>query len=267
MVNYWVRNVDNLLIGRVLGSTALGAYSLAYRMMLWPVQNLSNVVGRLAFPSFVQLRDEPERLASAYLTTLRLIATVVFPVMAIAMALAKPLVLGVLGSRWGAVIVPFAVLAPVGMLQSVGTTVGQLFQATGNTRIQLWWAVLTAPVYIGSFVLGMRWGINGVALAYAIVTTVLFVPGMWLGGRCIGLGIQRLLGVLVVPTIMAGFVGATAWLASLPLVGFGDIWIAAIAGCLGAAAWLLAVRLLIPDAYSKLRAVMSLQSTSFGDAV
>lgn len=267
MVNYWVRNADNMLIGRVLGPTALGAYSLAYRMMLWPVQNLSNVVGRLAFPALVQLRGEPSRLSRAYLEIIRLIAAIVFPVMAIAGAIAGPLVHGVLGSGWSAVVFPFAVLAPVGMLQSVGTTVGQLFQATGNTRTQLWWAVGTAPIYIGSFLAGMRWGINGVALAYATVTVVLFAPGMWLAGRCIGLGVGRILGNLAMPALVAVVSGATAWITSRPLDGIGDLWTAVIAGGLGITAWVALGRILMPDAFRQFRAVMSPHSAPAGGAV
>ena len=57
--NYFIRNADNMLIGRFLGASELGYYSMAYRLMLWPLQNISSVVGRVLFPEFSRLQATP----------------------------------------------------------------------------------------------------------------------------------------------------------------------------------------------------------------
>lgn len=248
LVNYWVRNADNLLVGRILGSAALGVYSMAYRMMLWPVQNLSNVVGRLAFPAFVSLRDDMDRLAATYLKAVRLIALVVFPVMMIAMALSEQLVLLLLGTKWVAVVIPFAILAPVGMLQSVGTTVGQLFQATGNTRTQLLWALWTAPVYVAAFAVGLQWGLEGVATAYAVVSVILFIPGMRLGLRCVGSGLRELVRSLAVPVAVAVLAGVASYGVSVVAQPLGLLLSTVLAATAGVLVWVLMALNMAPEA-------------------
>ena len=51
-VSYFAQNMDNLLIGRFLGSAPLGFYNLAYNLLVFPTSNVSAVVGRVMFLHF-----------------------------------------------------------------------------------------------------------------------------------------------------------------------------------------------------------------------
>ena len=141
VVNYLARNADYLLIGRVLGSTPLGLYTLAYRIMLQPLQSVSLVIGRVLFPAYSVIQDDDERLRRAYLRTVPLVATVTLPILAGIGLVAGPFVRVAFGAQWEGAIPVLVILVPVGMFQSVATTVGPLYQAKGRTDLMFRWGL------------------------------------------------------------------------------------------------------------------------------
>jgi PST family polysaccharide transporter len=187
LVNYFARNADNALIGRYLGATPLGYYQLAYNLMLYPVQSIAQTFGRVLFPALAKMQDDYPRFRVAYLRACAAIAFLTFPMMTGALILADEIVRVVLGPKWLPVVPVFRLLAPIGMVQSLSTTVGQIYIATGRTDLMFRWGVLFTLPIIGSFVAGLPWGIQGVAAAYAIVVCCILVPVFWLAFRIIDL--------------------------------------------------------------------------------
>ena len=174
LVGYANRNTDSLLVGRVLGAAALGFYAMAIQLMLYPLQQVSSVIVRVLIPTLVQIQDDLPRLRAAYLRAVGAIALVTFPIMGGLFALADDFVLVVFGASWAPMAPLLKVLAWVGMLQSVGTTVGTIYLATGTMGIALRVTLIGAPVLIGGMAAGLPWGIQGVAVGYAVATFSLF---------------------------------------------------------------------------------------------
>ena len=81
IVNYFARNVDQLLIGKFLGAQALGFYSLAYKLMLYPLQNISWVIGKVMFPAFSKIQQDLEKVRNSYMKMTRVISFITFPLM------------------------------------------------------------------------------------------------------------------------------------------------------------------------------------------
>jgi O-antigen/teichoic acid export membrane protein len=212
--NYFIRNADNFLIGRFLGASELGYYSMAYRLMLWPLQNISNVVGRVLFPALSSLQSNHDRLASAYIRATAAITLITAPLMLGFFVLREPFVAVALGSRWLPVANILAWLVPVGLLQSIGTTVGTLYLATGRTDVMFKWGVGTGLLVIPAFYIGLNWGAVGVAAAYAIVSMLLFLPSLAIPFRWVGLRVRdvlfKLLPSIFSATIMALLVAVIA---------------------------------------------------------
>jgi len=206
--NYLARNADHLLIGRFLGAQALGYYILAYRIMLYPLQNISYVLGRVMFPAFSRLQKQLERFRRAYLRVAASIALVTFPLMMGLMALVAPFVLAILGEQWEPVIILLIILAPVGLTQSIGSTVGTIYQAMGRTDWMFRWGAATGILRVIAFVIGLKWGVVGVATAYAIITFVLLYPSYAIPFRLIQLPVRKLAGVLWRPLVSGLIMGA-----------------------------------------------------------
>ncbi|MBX0330767.1 MOP flippase family protein [Oscillochloris sp. ZM17-4] len=201
ILNYFSRNVDNLLVGRYLGSQPLGYYTLAYRIMLYPLQNISQVIGRVMFPSFALMQDDPARFRRVYLKAVGLIALITCPLMFGLMGVADSFVVFVLGDQWMPVADVLIILAPVGMIQSIITTVGTIYQSMGRTEWLFRWGVVSTSLAILSIVIGLRWGIVGVASAYAIITIILAYPNFAIPFKLIGLPISHLIPALWQPFV------------------------------------------------------------------
>jgi len=194
--NYFARNADYLLIGRYLGAQDLGYYTLAYRILLFPLQNITAVIGRVMYPVLSTMQDDNRRFASAYLKVIGAIALITFPLMTGLLALAEPFVLTFFGQTWRPVILLIMIFAPVGMIQSVGATVGGIYQVKGRTDWMFRWGIGSGTLVVIAFLAGLRWGIVGMAVAYAIASFLLSYPSFWIPFRLVDLKFVQLLRVL-----------------------------------------------------------------------
>jgi O-antigen/teichoic acid export membrane protein len=176
MFTYLTRNADNFLIGVFVGATPLGYYSLAYRILLFPRDAITNVITRVLFPAFSRMQHDDVRLKSAYLRACGAIALTAFPMMMGFLAVAQLFVTVVLGPNWLPAVPLICILVPLGMLQSVVLPVGQLFLAKGRADLLLWWGVSRGVLTVLGFMLGIPWGATGVATAYVITSLVLLGP-------------------------------------------------------------------------------------------
>jgi len=157
-LNYWVRNADNLLIGKYLGDIALGFYNQSYRIMLIPVKQITGVISKVLFPSLARIQDDKERIKMIYLKVVKLISFVTFPLMFGLCALAEPFVQIVLGEQWMPMVPVLRCLAVVGAFQSIGTLNGNIFQAVGETAYQFWVGLPPRILYIIAIVYGLQGG-------------------------------------------------------------------------------------------------------------
>jgi O-antigen/teichoic acid export membrane protein len=96
--------------------------------------------------------------------------------MAGVMAVAEPFVGAVLGEKWRPVAGLLIILAPVGLMQSVMTTVGNIYNAKGRADWLFRWGLFATVLFVGSFFAGLPWGIRGVAIAYLICNLLLVYP-------------------------------------------------------------------------------------------
>jgi len=174
LVGYANRNVDSLLVGRLLGAGPLGLYAMAIQLMLYPLQQVSSVIVRVLFPAMVHLKDDTPRLRAGYLRAVSGIALITFPMMGGLFVVADDFVAVVFGTNWTPMVPVLKVLAWVGMMQSIATTVGAIYLATGRPGLALRVSLIGAPVLIGGMASGIPWGILGVAIGYAIASFSLF---------------------------------------------------------------------------------------------
>lgn len=210
--NYFSRNADNFLIGRYFGAQNLGYYTLAYNILLFPIQSISSVIGRVMYPVLSKFQNDHQRFAHAYLKMIEFIAIITFPLMAGFFSLAKPFVITFFGNDWLPVVPLIMILAPVGMIQSIGTTVGLIYQAKGKTSWMFYWGVASGTLVILAFLIGLRWGILGVAVAYSIISLVLFYPNFSIPFRLVDLDFTSLIKTVSLSFLNTVFMFITLFL-------------------------------------------------------
>jgi PST family polysaccharide transporter len=216
VLNYWVRNIDYLLIGRFLGSSPLGIYNRAYDIMLFPLVSVSQVLSRVMFPSMSIIQEDKQRVASLYLKMTRAIALVTFPMMLGLFVVVELFVLVIFGTQWAGMIPVLRVLSLVGMTQSIGTLNGSLYLSQGKADLQLRVGLVLKTIAILGIVIGLQWGIVGVAIGYATASFINSYPSFYFAGRLVNLTywglLRNLAGVFGCAALMAALVWATGLL-------------------------------------------------------
>ena len=227
LVNYFGRNADNIIIGRVRGQAELGSYQMAYNLMLTPLSNISSVIAQITFPAFSRIQADNQRFRSAYVRQSMMVALLTFPLMAGMGILAEPLIRAVLGAKWVGAIPIFQILAPVGLVQSVVTLVGQIYTAKARTDLMFRWGVASSVVLVLAFVGGVRYGAVGVAFAYALVyLLIVSYPTLRIPFRLIGLKVQDFVMALMPQSITTAAMTAACfvWLYLLKKLRISDPW-------------------------------------------
>jgi len=226
LTNYFIRNVDNALIGRFLGAAALGYYALAYGLMMYPLYNVTWNLGNVLLPALCRILEDNARFRQAYLRAVSVIATITFPLMFGLLATAGLLVVTCFGAKWAPMAPIVRILAPVGMLQSITSTAGIVFTAKGRTGLQFRWALIETSVVLPAFVIGLRWGTIGVASGYAVAQFLLCYPVFFIVGRILDLGVLELLRSLwpVMRSAILMFAAVLLTRFALPWVGVEEPW-------------------------------------------
>lgn len=193
-INYWVRNIDNLLIGKYLGKSDLGYYSKAYNLMLLPVRQLSGTIKKVMFPSFSLIQDEIERLGKIYLKITRVVAFITFPIMGIMFSASEDIILFLFGDNWAACIPIFKILCLLGAFQSIATLSGNIYLAQGKTKLMLRVGLFTRSIMIISMVMGLIiGGLMGIVYGYSISSSLMVIFEFYFVGQIINIRLKEIL--------------------------------------------------------------------------
>jgi PST family polysaccharide transporter len=198
--NYWMTNADNLLIGKYLGTASLGIYDRAFGLMRLPLDEVSGVLSRVMFPALSTIQRDKERIKGIFLKSNRVIALITFPLMIGLLVVARSFIIAIYGPKWEGVIPILQIFCIEGMGRSIGTTKGWIFLTQGRTDLMFKWGLFAGVVRIASIVIGLHWGVVGVAAAIVIGGyAILWYPAWVIPGRLINLSFREALANLRSP--------------------------------------------------------------------
>jgi PST family polysaccharide transporter len=195
-INYWLRNGDNLLIGRSLGAAPLGIYNRAYTLMLLPLQNISSILGQVMFSTLSRTRDDMVEFRRLYIQSIRLIAIIAFPIMGGLSVLSLPIILVLYGSQWAGAAPILQILSLVGLLQCIIFPVGWIYNSLGYNKDQFRVTLILAPTFFVLIMLGLSYGLLGVTWGYAIWAVISGLLNMHAAGRLIGVTVFHYLALI-----------------------------------------------------------------------
>lgn len=168
VINYFEDNLDYLLIGKFFGAEALGYYTLAYKLMLVPLRNISQAIARVMFPALSKIQKNLNKVRNAYLKMIKVISLVAFPMMCVLFAVSTQFILVVYGEQWTPVIRLLQILCFCGMAKAISTTAGSIILSQGRSDLQLKLGILGAIGAALAILAGLKWGMYGVAFTYTV---------------------------------------------------------------------------------------------------
>jgi lipopolysaccharide exporter len=187
---------DHLLIGKVMGNSALGYYTVGSNLASLPTRESIRPLTQAVYPGLASIGDDRPRLASAYQRAQSLVTAIALPAGIGVALLADRLVPLLLGPRWSEVTFVVQALASVFALQTLGSLVQPLGMATGHTRLlfvrdtQMFF--LRLPIIIAGMLL---FGLTGVVVGRVASGLISTFVNMQLVSRLIGVSIWRQVAV------------------------------------------------------------------------
>jgi len=158
---------------------------------------------------------------NAYVRANRYIAAVSFPLMIWVLVAAPQLIRVVYGPKWISVIPLIQIFALAGLELSIGANVWWIFTSQGRTDEQFKLTILTTVVIVISFLVGLRWGVEGVVIAYTVAIYLTAYPVFAIAFRLIDLKVKSALAPLWSVTLAAFALGLVAFLLQISLESLG----------------------------------------------
>lgn len=174
--NYLFHNLDNIVVGRLLGTTSLGIYQMGYTLAILPITEIADVFSRVTFPIYAKISGDKKRLQKAFLKITFTIFLLTIPVFVIFFFFPVQLVALVLGDKWIQVASILPILGIFGVVRTISGSTSALFLAVGK---QEYVTVVTFVSMVGIGIplipLVITYGILGAAIA-ALIGTLVAIP-------------------------------------------------------------------------------------------
>jgi polysaccharide transporter, PST family len=177
-LNYFHRQGDNALIGWQWGAVELGYYSRAYNLLMLPINLINSSVTSTTVPMLSRLKDKPDEWNRAFLHLATVTAFAGVGICVCLFVVARPLITLLLGPKWVEVISIFQILSISSIFATSSNSCGWIFVSLGKTKEMFKWSLFASPLFFISFLIGLPWGAQGVALSYAIMMLFL-VPAYY----------------------------------------------------------------------------------------
>jgi len=245
IASYGVANLDILIIGRLLGSEALGYYHLALNLVKTPVARLSAIVSKVAFPAFSAIQGDTKKMHKGYLTASSLLSIIIFPLLLGLALFAHEFIDLFMGAKWMNMALPLILLIPMGLAKSIGVIRWPVLMALGRPDVELKWNLAYALPLAAVVYFGAQRGLNGAAAGISLLLLLTFPLIQSLADRIFKLSDRRFYRSIA-PAALAGAVMVAAVLILksfiLPLLDLDKRLNLAVGIILSGAVYLLALK-------------------------
>lgn len=155
VVNYFARNLDNLLTGKFMGSAMLGYYDKAYKLMQYPIANLTHVITPVLHPILSDYQDDSEYIYIKYIQVIRFLALIGVPISCFCIFSSEEIIILFFGSKWIEAIPCFGWLSISLWAQMITSSIGSIFQSLNRTKELFFLGLLNSCMNVTAIVIGI----------------------------------------------------------------------------------------------------------------
>jgi O-antigen/teichoic acid export membrane protein len=194
--SYLTRNTDNLLVGWRFGAGALGFYKKAYDLFVLPETQLLAPLSAVVVSTLSRVNRDREQFQRYFLRTISVLALLGMGIGADLALVGEDLIRFLFGPGWEEAGRIFALFGPGIGVMLLYNTHGWIHLSTGRPERWFRWGLMEFVCTVTLFLLALRWGPSGIALAWTTSYFLLMFPGFWYAGKPIGLGIGPVFAVI-----------------------------------------------------------------------
>ncbi len=168
LLNYFSRTFDNWVVGKVISATILGFYSMAFQFARLPTMLVTGPLQYVMYAQLARIKDNPAAIGRVFLLMVRLLATVLIPIMGMVAVAHNPIFRFILSDKWAYTGVIFMLIAPATTLQSIAAVGETVVYALGRTDIQLRTTFEFCVLWVIVLLVAITHGVLAAAAAYTI---------------------------------------------------------------------------------------------------
>lgn len=198
-------NIDYVFIGRFLGASSLGIYTIAYRIPELIIINFCIVIAQVLFPAYSSIQNESEELRKAVLSALRYVSIIVVPA-GVGLALISSAFIKVVYPEtfWGAIPI-MAALSLYGLFLSISWNIGDLYKAVDRADLLWKTAFFELALLVPTLYILAHESAYAVALGHAVLAFIVSMVRLVIAMNVIKLGVRETFGQFV-PAIASAIV-------------------------------------------------------------
>jgi O-antigen/teichoic acid export membrane protein len=176
VLNYWVSNADNLLIGKVYGEADLGIYNRAYRLLTLSYSLTSGLFGKVLYPSLKKLQSEGGSIQNEYLNVLGIISLLNYPIAFILIVFPETFVRILWGENWMGVAAFLPYFGIMVLTKTLTTTTGNIFILFRKENVLMYIGLVSSIITIGAIILGSLYSVIAIARFITLTSLTLTIP-------------------------------------------------------------------------------------------
>jgi O-antigen/teichoic acid export membrane protein len=176
--SYLVRNVDNLLIGWKFDPVSLGFYSKAYTLASMPEQITSNPISQIMQSTLSRVQNNSAEFKKYFCKGLGILTFLYMPMICFIYLSAGEITSILLGNQWLKSSAIIRALCPAFFALSVNCIPGWILFTSGRSDRLLKWQLFDGPINIIAFLVGLNWGVIGIAYSFSICQIFIRFPAI-----------------------------------------------------------------------------------------
>ncbi|MEY0174292.1 lipopolysaccharide biosynthesis protein [Providencia rettgeri] len=201
LVNFFSRNLDNIIVGKKFDVNTLGIYSLAYRIMLFPLQSITFIASRSLYPILSRNQEDLLFIKTTYVKTILIVSSLTIPMMAGLSYLREPFINIIFGSQWSEMAILLVWLAPTGVIQSILSCSGCILMATNHSKELMLLGIFGAILQVSFFIIGSFYNIETFVILYFVANIINAFPVLYWTLKSINLKIINYLVCFISPLL------------------------------------------------------------------
>ena len=179
------RNVYYLIIGKYFSAVELGYYTKADQFRAMPSQNLNEIVGRVSYPVLASIRDDVPKLKTAYQKIVRCTMLITFVLMLGLAAVAKPMIVTLIGEKWLPAVVYLQLLCLVGMFYPLHALNLNMLQVQGRSDLFLRLEIIKKTLAVPAIFMGILFGIKTMIIGMLVLSVIAYCLNSYWSGKFI----------------------------------------------------------------------------------
>jgi O-antigen/teichoic acid export membrane protein len=215
LINTIYNNIYYVIIGRFYSADQLGQYTRAEQFNSIFSSNLTNVVQRVSYPALCHIQDEEERLREAYRKVIKTTMLITFACMLGLAAVAKPLILTLIGEKWLPAVAYLQILCFSGMLYPLHAINLNILQVKGRSDLFLKLEIIKKIIGVVPIVLGIFYGIEAMLLCGVLTSIICYFLNSYYSARLINYSTKNQVEDIMPALCVSLIVAAIMWSLSL----------------------------------------------------